>query len=294
MDISKIDEPQKTRMPPDISELNAQILQSVDVEDTFKIEKPQKLKKYKPIIWEETEFPLSSYQKRYRTKKSMKLKIKMEQAEQLVFYNIKPLTLANALTRFNLTFLKNIHATELYDYGKKECPGINAWLNFNTIVQKMVIKNMKPSYFIAVAEELEKLNNYNTLNTIITALKSAKLNEKMFKKISKLVECDNYFIMRQKIDKLENDFVIVPANLFLKDIEECNKNLESEIASKRFVKQLDFFVNMQDVKFQDRSKLKKKVEHFLLVNLHSCIDIVIDKKTEEISETTRGSYFLFI
>lgn len=292
--ISEVDTPIKVDIPVELTALNNEIQQVTEIEDVFEIKKPQKFKKYKPKIWDSSKSPLSSYQKKYLKKKSTELKIKMENAEKLTFDNIKPSILASALTRLDINYLKGIHVSELYDFGKKDCLGINAWLKFNNTVQNMVIKNMNPAYFIAVAEELENYQNYNTLNSVITALKNAKLDQKMYKKMAKLVQCDNYFIMREKIDKLENDFAIVPVNLFLKDIEECNKNLESEIASKRFIKQLDFFVSMQGNKFKSKHRLKRKIEHFLYINLHSCIDFVVERKEDEMVETASGSYFLFI
>lgn len=282
------------QIPLELLNITADIKQTEEIEDVFEIVKPSKLQKYKPNIWSITEYIHSSYQKKYNNKKTTKLKMKMEKAEKLKFCNIKPKTLAKALTMFDINFLKAIHASELYYYGKDNCPSINAWIKHNTTVQNMTIQNMNPAYFIAVAEELKKLKNYNTMTTVITAVKNAKLSEQMFKQISSLIEYDNYFKMREQIDNIGNESMIVPIDLFLKDIEECNRNLDSEIASKRFIKQIDFFTCMQEVNSEKEKRLQRKLEHFLVVNLFKCINIVVERKPEKLVKITHGSFFLFL
>lgn len=55
--------------------------------------------------------------------------------------------------------------------------------------------------------------------------------------------------------------MIVPIVLFLNDVEEYNKNFDSKIGSKRFMKQTDYFdvCNRGTVK---EIKLERKLKHF--------------------------------
>lgn len=287
--------PGSPAVPMNLAALNLKLKQTQEVEEVFSITKPPKLHKYRPTLWPETDYMLSSYQKKYQKKKSTKLKMKMELAEQLTILNIHPATLARALTYFDIEHLKAIHSSEFIDYGSEPCPGISAWLKHNTIVHHFVLRHMNAAYFLKVAMELEAMHNYNTMNTVVSALKNVKLSGKMFAQIAELIKYDNYFTMREKIDKLEKVFTIIPIEFFLKDIEESNKNLDSEIASKRFVKQIEFFVNMQEVDWVPEKKLKKKLEHFLVVSFYASRDFEVEKKVEDdVIEVRNGAFFLFI
>lgn len=276
-----------------------------DLEKEMYKEKAKKLVLFEPTIWEEEQFLLSRYQKKYLKDKNTKTKIKMEISENLSYNDVKPKSLARELTILDLRILKDIHASELIEYdGTEECETkcknmlllkrkndlLLNMVNCDLLDDKVLVK-----FYIKLCKKLNEFKNYNSLSVILAALKRQKLSEKYYNEVAELINISSdYFEMRNLLDtKVSNkEFCLVPIEIILKDTEESNKNRESEIASENFCKMIEFFVEMQQKELECKSK--KKIEHWLLTKLCGVSETQIEEEEVVIHKKEIGSFYLFL
>lgn len=254
-------------------------------------EKPKPLSKVEHYIWPDTEFCNSLYQQQYLKRPTTKLKLKILYAEQLTFLNIKPDRLCKELVIIDHDFLIKIHPLEFLSY-PKDCKNIDNWEIFNKAVHN-TIKSLSPKYLLKMASHLESLNDYNLIYVILNVLKGKRLIKEHIDKLASLNKKYGYFTLRKTVEQIkEQEFYILPLDFIIKDIEESNQNLGSEIAGKRFIEVVDFFINSQSRKLEIKSV--RKYQHLIIYSMYKKKDEPVCEIKEEKKEKKIGAIYLFL
>lgn len=245
----------------------------------------------------------SRYQAKYRRKNSKKYKYKMEKAEILNIYRIKPSKIARILTYIDLKLYKHIDSMELVNYkglnnAREVCETFFRFKSKNLGLRSMVSEEISLSknfyFFYRVCKELLKLNNYNSLDLVVSGIRACVLKKKhLFKIIDLVYACslyENYRIMlRQKMQ--ENQFVIPRFDMILKDIQESNLVEESEIISIKFCKVVEVFAYVQSLELG--LKIKNMYEHFIVNKVNKSNRSYINQNKKG-SNRAKPLYFLVL
>lgn len=220
----------------------------------------------------------SRYQHAAETKDSLRLKYKMEKAERLDLYRLKPSKLAEALTYIDLMLYKDIRPIELVNYDGSECSDEscktlcrfklkNQALTSFTQQELGVLSNFK--YFYKLARHLLSLRNYNSFDAILSGIRTQELEHNQLEKITELmkdsrIHLDLHKVLQEKIHF--NEFLVPPLNLVLKDIQSSNCNKENEMASMKFCKTIEFLVYTQNL--EPFFRVKRKYEHLIIYKIN--------------------------
>ncbi|KHN69284.1 hypothetical protein M896_080180 [Ordospora colligata OC4] len=225
-----------------------------------------------PVMWDEKDLPRTWYQMRFvdSVNKSKYIK-KMAYAESMDVYHITPKKLSKALTSIDLQFLKKITPNDLVEYDGddgNESSSIKQIRLKNEGLMNFVAHELSTrknyNYFFKVLEHLEKIRNFNSIHCITRAFQMQKLDLKSLGKLSVYVKTSlSYFDMRQVLDELTADdmFLVCPIDVYIKDIEESNKNRGSEVASMRFCRLVEILIRLQTQEHDLR--IPHITEHFL-------------------------------
>ncbi|EJW03285.1 hypothetical protein EDEG_02351 [Edhazardia aedis USNM 41457] len=269
--------------------------------------KAPKIKKFVPYIWDKEKFLYSYYQEKYiSNKRKQKYLIKMQMAEkEMSFRNVKPTSLSKELTHLDYKIIRLVHPTELLDYdgtdsALEKCKWLTFWMKKNQTLENLVFeetsRNRKTiKYFIEVALELDKLQNYNSMQCIIDGLRKNNLDTDDFNALSGLVaKTKDYFAIRKLItEKMKNNELFVcPLNVIQKSLLELNANVASQTAANNFCDVIQFFIGLQ----QGFYKMEKsnKIEHFLYHKLVVAMNIKSHMKVSKMTKKELGSFFLFL
>lgn len=225
------------------------------------------------LMWEDNVLPLSWYQRQILGgKKKKRYMNRIERIRDMDVYSVSPRKLSKLLTAMDLLLLRKIRPSELveYDGSKSEgCINIRHVMSKNTGLTNFVAyelstgKNYK--YFFKLLRHLERKRNYNSFYCIIRAFQMQKLDLRKLSVLSEYMEKSlSYFDMRQILDDLtaQEVFLICPLDIYIKDVEDSNRNKSNEIASMRFCRLVEILIKLQgqDVEIP----VSHDHEHFLL------------------------------
>jgi len=225
-----------------------------------------------PVMWDEKDLPRTWYQVQFVDGSNKRKYIKrMAHAESMDVYHITPKRLSKALTSIDLQLLKKITPNDLVGYDGSEGSELNSIKQIrlkneglmNFVAHELSTKR-NYDYFFKVLEYLEKIRNFNSIHCITRAFQMQKLDLKRLGKLSVYVKASlSYFDMRQVLDELTADdvFLVCPIDVYIKDVEESNKNRGSEVASMRFCRLVEILIRLQDQ--QHDVGISHRIEHFL-------------------------------
>jgi hypothetical protein len=250
-------------------------------------------------VWDRGTFPISFYQEQILSNiRARKYKNRIERSRATDLYRITPRRLAEIITAIDVGIIRRIRPHELVDYDgtNSNCTNIihikaknRGLVNF---VSNELAKNQNHGYFFRVLEHLERHRNYNSFHCLIRAFQAQKLDLKRLGTLSKYLErIRTYFDMRHVLDDLaeESELFICPMDVYLKDVEDSNRNSDCEIASMRFCRLVEILIKIQNQKYSFR--LSHKKEHFIL---ERCYEVALRHPESYEEEPERGGQGQFL
>lgn len=217
---------------------------------------------------------------------------------QLDILSFSPMKLARLLTSLDIHFILLINPKELVEYDGRDNPShpnISLLRRKNTGLTNYFSLLMSPSthgYFLRVMRHLKALRNLNALEYLSKAFKTQRLKKKDLERLSRVEEdIHSYFSLRGRVDGYSQEGIpfIYPFDLFLKDVEDSNLNINSEDASMRFCHLMEMLVILQN-NIQDKKNIKKKYLDFFC----NMIEEFQDYRSKASSYTTPQSQGIFL
>jgi hypothetical protein len=249
-------------------------------------------------IWDKDTFPISWYQEQILNNgKAHKYKDKIERIRTIDLYHISPRRLAEMITAVDISLIRKIRPHELVDYDgtRDDCINIihvkakNRGLT-NFFANELA-KTQNHKYFFRVLRHLERHRNYNSFHCLVGAFQAQNLDLKRLSILSEYMErIRTYFDMRHVLDDLAlgDELFICPMDIYLKDVEDSNRNGDCEIASMRFCRLVEILIRIQNQKHD--LKLSHGMEHFILEKCYSVKHI--ERHEEESERDSRGQFLL--
>ncbi len=182
----------------------------------------------------------------------------------LDIFSLSPRKLASLLTSLDIYFILQINPKELVEYdGKNKMTHIKEKNAGLTNYFSSLMDSSTHDYFLRVMRHLKRLRNLNSLECLSKAFKTQRLKKRDLSRLSRLEEdISSYFTLRHNYDYPL--LVIYPFDLFLKDVEDSNLNLNSEDASRRFCHLMEMLVTLQNSLHPEEKPLKEKYKRFFL------------------------------
>ncbi|EOB14686.1 hypothetical protein NBO_18g0013 [Nosema bombycis CQ1] len=292
------------------SEFKTKVSQATTPQEDNNLEETKDLNE---TYWSHTVLPDSFYL--FNIKRGNKLeyyKYKACKSEESNLFDIKPRKLARLLTDLDILLIMKINPSELVDYDgvfrENEHLNLNYMKNKNRGLINFLSSLMKNSkthrYLLKVMKHLKNLKNLNSLECFSKAFRNQRLKTEELSHLSAIEEDINtYFVLRQTVDCYhEKGFeFIYPFDLFLKDVEDSNLNINQEDASMRFCRLMEMLVGLQNnvytwgpdnEKENIKKRFKHKYEHFLLFYASKWLNVktnVVDNRLE-----SNEGIFLFL
>lgn len=223
---------------------------------------------YLDHYWDISVLPYSYYLSKIRKGQNVRRYLyKASRAESLDLLKISPRKISLILTQIDLFLIRNVKPSDLLDsplsisYMRNKNDGL---MNF---VSSLIKKKEYQRYFIKVLKHLKNLKNYNSQECITNAFLRHKLSYKVLSTIS--TDFKSYACIKKYVE-YHGDILIYPFDLFIKDIEDTNNNVNNEDASMRFCRLVEMMVRLQNKHDGDLfKKIDKKKEHFLFYKFFS-------------------------
>lgn len=195
-------------------------------------------------VWPEDFLPHTEYSKK-KTQSNLE---KMEKISKKDPSLISSKKLVNILTTIDLLLIRDINAEDLIQFdGKPGSLSISHLQNKN----KFLIHWMKKTYTVKKILKMLKyslsIKNYNLANLLIKTAQSQRLSSN---KLNKIAHYQKF------LDNQEGG--IFPFEWMLKDCEDSNLNLSSEIASLRFCRIIEKLKEMKNIQLDFNLKEKHK------------------------------------
>ena len=204
----------------------------------------------------------------------------MEEIDKIDEKTISPRKLAAILTSLDLLLIKEVTAADLIKYDGNTIPqSVSHIQNKNTGLFHWISITYDYKYIIKMLKRASVDKNYNLMNILIKAIQTKKLSNK---KIEKLV------FYKELLNNQDNG--IVPFEWMLKDCEDSNVNVESDIASMRFCKIVEKLKEMK--KMGPNGKVKETYKQFVYEKIWKNLEktVLLNFKEENKYD---GMYLLF-
>lgn len=230
-------------------------------------------KKDAGFVWDGEILPHSWYQIQILDGRKKRRHLhKIELLRKMDIYHISPAKLSRLLTSIDQHVLRKIAPNELVEYDGAEsemCTSIRHVLSKNVGLTNFVAHELAAHgnyrYFFRVMRHLKRAGNYNSFYCLFKAFQMQKLSLKRLTALSRhMEESQCYFDMRHVLDSLtaQDAFLICPLDIYIKDVEDSNRNRSNEIASMRFCRLVEILIRLQA---QDTEiRISHDEEHFLL------------------------------
>jgi hypothetical protein len=227
------------------------------------------------ITWNIDVLPITKYIKN----KSPKNLSKIENLYNRDINTIEPKKIARILTTIDIMLLQCVSAEDLIEYDAKNIPTpIRHLQNKNMGLLQWFSAHFEHNYLMKILKYSVLYKNYNLMNIVLLSLQTKKLTNKQIEKL----------IFYKKL--LENqESGIFPFEWMLKDCEDSNLNVESEIASMRFCKIVDKLNEMR--KIPVIRKLKESHKQYILGNIWKNLNsrLILSQKKHK---TYQGLYLV--
>jgi hypothetical protein len=174
---------------------------------------------------------------KYSEKNTEKYLEKKEKWQNFNIYTLKSKKFVKILTQIDLDLIKKIKAEDLVSYeGTSNNISLTHILNKNKSLQLLISSKLEKRQIFRMLKHALKFKNYNLLHILIKALQSLRLNMKNIEKVI-------YF--KEFLEQQEDG--IFPFEWMLKDCEDSNLNISSEVASLRFCKIIEKLKKMKNL-----------------------------------------------
>lgn len=196
------------------------------------------------MVWPEEFLPYTKYLENKSEKNLEKIEMWMDTP-----LNYKPKKFARIFTQIDLDLIRNVTAEDLVTFdGSSESKSIQHIQNESKALITILSKEFNVKQLFGILKYAELYKNYNLIHIAIKALQSKKLNEKSIQRM---------LYYKNILDSQEGG--IFPFAWILKDCEDSNLNVESEVASMRFCKIIERLKEMKNLtyEFQVREKYKQ-------------------------------------
>lgn len=195
-----------------------------------------------PVVWPENFLPYTKYMR----KMSEKNLDKIERWKTDKLLNDK--RLVQTLTLIDLDLLRALTAEDLISYdGNDPSVSIQHIQNRDKLLIAVLSGDFETRRLFRFLKYALLYKNYNLIFLLLKALQTRKLSEK---KVKKLLYYKNI------LDNQEDG--IFPLAWMLKDCEDSNLNVESEVASLRFCKIIEKLKEMKNIEYDFEIKEKYK------------------------------------
>ena len=210
------------------------------------------------LLWKEDVLPVTNYIKNPTNKNLSKIE------EISKIKNIKPKKLVEMITIIDLLLIKNVTPKDLIEYdGNKTIIPIEHIQNKNKGLLNWLNKDFDNSSIFKMLKYSLLKKNYNLINILLKSLQSRKLSNK---------EIEKMIYYKKILDQQESG--IFPFDWILKDSEDSNVNVNSEIASMRFCKIIDKLNEMKKIEIE--KTLREKHKQFIYGNIFSNINHTLE------------------
>lgn len=196
-----------------------------------------------PAVWPRDVLPYTKYMR----------EINEENLERIEKWRTGPVKLKNkllvqTLTEIDLDLIQALTADDLINYdGHGGTEPILHIQNMNKALVMIFAKDCESRKLFSLLKHATVLKNWNLVSILINSLQNKKLSQKKFEKLT--------FYIRM----LEHeDGGIFPLSWMLKDCEDSNLNVESEVASLRFCKLIEKLKEMKGIELEARVEEKCK------------------------------------
>lgn len=242
----------------------------------------------------------SKYQAACDKESTRRIRYRMEKAEKMDMYRIKPSKIAKTLTYIDMNLYRDVSSMELVMYNGvdnayKKCETLSRFRFKNEALTSFVHGELADKrrfkYLYRVAAELLRLQNYDSFKSVTSGILTLALTEKQLLKVTALMkgcgkEHEARGIFQEKL--LLKEFFVPSFDTILKDIQESNCNSENEMASMRFCKAIELLVYVQNL--EKSIKVKSKYEHFIIYKMNKSKKKKIESYITD--STKRYAHFL--
>lgn len=153
--------------------------------------------------------------------------------------SLKGRRLTALLSSIELLLFRNINAEDLIGFnGRLISQPLSHIQNYNKALVVWFIHDFETKKLLKILKYSAELKNYNLINITIKALQNKKLDRRQVNRIS-----------RYKALLNTQEKGIFPFEWLLKDCEDSNLNVDSEIASLRFCKIIEKLKDIKEVNF---------------------------------------------
>lgn len=225
------------------------------------------------IIWPVEFLPYTKYLKNSN-------EIYLDKVEKWILepLNFKNKEWVEILTSIDMDLISNITADDLISYdGHFTTNPILHLQNKNKTLISLFSTEFETKRLFKLMKHALIYKNYNLIHLLVKASQNKKINEKKAKKI------DFY---KNILDNQEGG--IFPLNWLLKDCEDSNLNIESEVASIRFCKVIERLKEMKKLEFNFKVKEKNKQK------IYSKLWEIASRSTEGNEELKNNNDLLYL
>lgn len=199
-------------------------------------------------LWPESFLPEANFCDKNDSNKLETIE-KLSKKDLLLISNKK---LAMLITSIDLNLIKKVNAQDLITFdGVSGSINIQHLQNMNKSLFSWFVKEFEIKRLFKLLKYSSELKNYNLMNNLVKGIQSKKLNDRELRKLS------HYKNLLSNQDK-----GIFPFEWMLKDCEDSNLNVTSEIASVRFCKIIEKLKEMKNFMIDFQLKEKHKLMIF--------------------------------
>lgn len=196
-----------------------------------------------PVIWPDNFLPYTKYMKN-------KTNRNMEKIERWAYEPLKLKTkkLVQILTQTDLDLIKILSAEDLISYdGNNGSRAVQHIQNKGKALIVLFSTEFRARTLFKMLKHAIIYKNYNLIHLLVKALQTKSLSRQ---KVQKVLH------YKKLLDTVEGG--IFPLGWMLKDCEDSNLNIESEVASLRFCKIIDKLKEMKKLEFNFKVREKGK------------------------------------
>lgn len=227
-------------------------------------------------LWPEDFLPFTKYMKNQDQSNLDKIeKIAKEDLNM-----VKPKKLVNIITSIDLMLIKNLTADDLISYnGESSTISISHIQNKNKALKMWLSREAPCKKLFKMLKHAVSYKNYNLIGILVKSLQAKKLSDR---KLSKVVYYKNMLNSQ--------DGGIFPFDWMLKDCEDSNLNVSSEVASLRFCRIIEKLKQMKNIEHE--FVVKERHKHLLFSKLWGMTNKVLIQEQESVG--TYDNFYLVL
>lgn len=197
-----------------------------------------------PVSWPEDFLPFTKYMKN----QSQSDLEKIEKISKRDLGMVGSKKLVNVITSIDLMLIRSLTADDLISYNGESCTiPISHIQNKNKALKVWLSKEIPCRKLFKMLKHAVSCKNYNLTEILVKSLQTKKLSGR---KLGKVVYYKNMLNSQ--------DGGIFPFDWLLRDCEDSNLNVSSEVASLRFCRIIEKLKQMKDIEYEFVIKEKHK------------------------------------